>query len=474
MYGTDYDEATGYEDFTIAFSSTGQPGASFKLSATSANGETIAFDYYPPVTSFEIDEALAGVTRANAQFALSVPRTSSDEIRALGERLYSSVWQSGITDLYQYSSRLAKDKGKNLRLRFMINDPELAALPWEFLFDPSRKDFLTLSARTPLARKWSSWPTPPPLPSFVEPPLRVLVIEAEVRAWDIGAEPEIDSLRKLANRNPPVLELVDVIHNATFSAFLDAVFKPYDVLHLCLTGATREGIPGFGTGSGFPVSKMVADSLVFIDEKSGVNRVPHRIDLESLRIAIGKSGLRLIYLSGDCTDWLASQLTEVSPATLGWRGLNTSEAYFSFTKGFYSALTRGLPLESAVTHGRKAVDADYPGGKEWGMPVFYMQTPDGFAVSKPKRTRAVSGPVLESVIGSSDVLSGPSNPANQREWTKLSVLLSVAEENYRAVVDEVGKYVDVGEAVPQHLESQSQELQTSISTLRKDLERLAQ
>jgi hypothetical protein len=467
MYGTDYDEATGYEEFSIELLSKTSE-SSFKLHASSASGEMVDFDYYSPVTSYEVEEAFAGVARANAQFALSVPRSTADEIRAVGERLYNSVWQSMVTDLYQHASAAARARGKNLRLRFVVNHPAMAALPWEFLFDPLRKDFLTLSTRTPLARQWQ-WPTPTPdRPAFVEPPLRVLVVEAEVRSWDTGAQEEIDNLKRLDGRRPPVFELVDVVHNATPLSFFAALKQhSYQVLHLCLSGATPDAIPGRGTGSGTYGSTSLPESLVLMDDKSGPNRNPQRVNLADLLRAIGmQPELQLICLSGDCTDWLASQLTQVSPATLGWRGLNTPEAYISFTKGFYSALIKGLPLESAVTHGRKAIDAKYPGGKEWGMPVFYMQTSNGIAIRQPRKVPS------EFSQGYADKVSeGPSNPGDQREWTKLRVQLSVAEENYRALLDQVGKYVD--EAVPDYLNSQAQELQDEISSLRANLEQLA-
>jgi hypothetical protein len=476
MYGIDYDEATGYEEFRIQLSAgTGQQDSgemSFRLLASSVGGETVTVDYYPPVTSFEIEEAFAGVARANTQFALSTQRSTSDEIRALGERLYNSVWQSRITDLYHQSYGKAKDNGKNLRVRFVIDHPALAALPWEFLFEPSRKDFLTLSTRTPVARQWS-WPTAPPTqPAIIEPPLRVLVVEAEVRLWDTGSAEEIAVLQRLGKSNDGLLKVVKVVRDASPRSLIAALTdESYNVLHLCLSGATDAVLArGTGTGSGsiaaFATDKpSLPQSLVLMDESES-NRTPQKVDLDILRSAISiHKDLQLINLSGDCTDWLASQLTEVSPATLGWRGLNTPEAYQSFSEAFYSALVKGLPLEAAVTQGRKEIDAKYPGGKEWGMPVFYLQTPDGFALRQP--SKSTEG---KSRYSSEFGTAAPSNPATQRQWTKLRVLLSVAEENYRVLLNEASKY---GDNVPDFVNSQVKLLQDEMTHLTSDLERLA-
>jgi hypothetical protein len=477
MYGTDYDEATGYEEFRIKLSAgAGQSESgemSFSLMASSVGGETGIVDYYPPVSSYEIEEAFAGVARANTQFAMSVQRSTSDEIRALGERLYNSVWQSRITDLYHQSYGIAKENGKNLRVRFVIDHPALAALPWEFLFEPSRKDFLTLSTRTPVAREWT-WPTARPTqPVIVDPPLRVLIIEAEVRPWDTGSAEEIAVLQKLAKSNDGLLEVVKVIHDASPRSLIAALTdESYNVLHLCLSGATDAVLArGTGTGSGsiaaFATDKpSLPEALVLMDENSGSNRTPQKVELDILRTVIGtRKDLQLINLSGDCTDWLASQLTDVSPATLGWRGLNTCEAYQSFSEGFYSTLVKGLPLEAAVTQGRKEIDAKYPGGKEWGMPVFYLQTPDGMALRQPSKSTEAA-PRYASEFGT----VVPSDPATQREWTKLRVLLSVAEANYRVLLSEVSKY---GDNVPEFVNSQVSLLEDEMKHLTANLDQLS-
>jgi hypothetical protein len=477
MFGTEYEETAGYEEFRIELSSdAGQPDSSptsFKLKASSVGGESVAVDYYPPVTSVEVEEAFAGVARANTQFALSAPRSTSDEIRLLGERLYSSVWQSRITDLYHQSFGVAREHGKNLRIRFVINHPTLAALPWEFLFEPSRRDFLTLSTRTPVARQWA-WPTSPPARSeFIEPPLRVLVIEAEVRPWDTGSREEIAGLERVSKSSPGLLELVKVVHNATPRSLIAALTDAsYNVLHLCLSGATDAALArGTGTGSGsiaasfYSDKPALAESLVLMDDSLESNRTPQRVDLDILRTAISiHPTLQLINLSGDCTDWLASQLTNVSSATLGWRGLNTPEAYQSFCEGFYAALVKGLPLEAAVTQGRKEIDAKYPGGKEWGMPVFYIQTPEGITLRQPSKAAEESHRYI------SEFGAEPSNPATQREWTKLRVLLSVAEENYRVLLNELGKYGD--SEIPEYVNSQVKFLQDEMSNLTAKLEGL--
>ena len=62
-----------------------------------------------------------------------------------------------------------------MRLRLRLTDtPELADLPWEFLYDPRLNRFLAQSRRTPLVR-YLDLPDPPQ-PLSVDGPLRLLVM----------------------------------------------------------------------------------------------------------------------------------------------------------------------------------------------------------------------------------------------------------------------------------------------------------
>jgi hypothetical protein len=71
-----------------------------------------------------------------------------------------------------------RDRGLRIRLR-LTDAPELADLPWEFLYDSAHNHFLTTSNQTPVVRFLD-------LPQRVTPlkaalPLRVLVVIASPR-----------------------------------------------------------------------------------------------------------------------------------------------------------------------------------------------------------------------------------------------------------------------------------------------------
>ena len=55
----------------------------------------------------------------------------------------------------------------------------------------------------------------------------------------------------------------------------------------------------------------------------------------------------------------------------------TDWAAITFAGGFYRAIARGLPVDAAVAHSRKAIFAGRSDGIEWGTAVLFMRVADG-------------------------------------------------------------------------------------------------
>ena len=73
-------------------------------------------------------------------------------VKAFGSRLFEALIDGPVAEAYYDAYRRATEQQQGLRLTISAGPPELAALPWEFLFDPRRGDFLALSTSTPLVR----------------------------------------------------------------------------------------------------------------------------------------------------------------------------------------------------------------------------------------------------------------------------------------------------------------------------------
>ena len=94
----------------------------------------------------------------------------------LGQALWDALFTGEVLACFEISRRLAREEQKGLRLQFQVSSPELAALPWEYLFDRHRGDYLSLSTSTPLVRYI---PLPQPQePLVITPPLRILGVVA--------------------------------------------------------------------------------------------------------------------------------------------------------------------------------------------------------------------------------------------------------------------------------------------------------
>ncbi|MGB0387132.1 MAG: CHAT domain-containing protein, partial [Ardenticatenaceae bacterium] len=167
----------------------------------------------------ELDEffKLLGYQRP-ASLLLTAPRKAIRlSARTFGGRLFGSLFRDAVGECLRRSLHAAEQEGTGLRLRFRLSEvPDLAALPWEYLYDPSNDRFFALSDQTPLVRYLD-------LPSSEKPlevtrPLRILVVVATPYDWSalhVAREWQKiqETLSELEERGLVVLEW---LKNATF------------------------------------------------------------------------------------------------------------------------------------------------------------------------------------------------------------------------------------------------------------------
>ena len=113
---------------------------------------------------------------ASALVRRSIPEYERP-VQDVGQQLFEAVFTGAVRGQYRASLAVAQERGRRLRVILRLTAPELAALPWEMLFDPETETFL--SRREPLVRHVHAPYSPEPLE--VQPPLRVLGIIASPR-----------------------------------------------------------------------------------------------------------------------------------------------------------------------------------------------------------------------------------------------------------------------------------------------------
>src|SRR4029453_7611840 len=102
----------------------------------------------------------------------------------------------------------------------------------------------------------------------------------------------------------------------------------------------------------------------------------------------GHQSLRLVLLNA-CDTGRASALDPFSsvagalmrrgiPAVLAMQFEITDQAAVEFSHTFYGAVADQLPVDVSVTEARHAIRLAVPGTLEWGTPVLYLRSPDGY------------------------------------------------------------------------------------------------
>lgn len=460
---------TRYRDFVLEIRSEARGVVRVRV-ATSPAGSTNEFPLRLSISPAEIDEALASVTYSSGNFLKRSNLSANyDPIIRIGERLFHDLLQeSMVSRLFRQAQDVTQSRGDGLRLRIAAHDLDALALPWEFLFDSAQSSFLALSLRTPIVR-WLMR-EPPVVLRPVPPPLRILVVTAEV--MDFEAQGEIAILDDLASRTG-MFEL-QVVENATFGDLRTTLqTQPCHILHFIGTGA-------YGTARGRwskvrPEDGVSANQGVLLMGESS-HRKDKLEDAEfvpasELRGALeANSDLRFVMLQACDTEIVAAELAQRTPAALGVRAKVINTTCQAMARGLYEALAAGQPLDAAVTAGRQAIDRQFPGTREWGLPTFYMSAPHGILLGPG--TKGVVGAVLEDATLESTgrlALTVPAESTNPREVQRLQSLLEIESRNLDSLRQQ---QAFLGSATPDFILSQIAAAEQTVADLKTQLQAL--
>lgn len=305
----------------------------------------------------------------------SMRGTESSEMLAakdFGARLYDTVFVGTVRSALDGSFFEAAEQaaGLRIRLRFASSAPELIDLPWEYLFNPDKNRFLSLSVDSPLVRDLDLTGRIEPL--RIESPLRVLVMIASPSDYEeLDVEKEWsrlkDAVADLEAAGRIVLERTDT---ASLSALQRQLRKEdYHIFHFI-------GHGGFDAQANDGV-------LVFVDESGRGRKISGQQlgtilhDEKTLRLAILNAceGGRASF-----TDPFAgvaqSLLQQDIPAVIAMQFEVSDRAAITLAHEFYAAIADGYPVDAALSEARKSIYADVS-DVEWGTPVLYMRVADG-------------------------------------------------------------------------------------------------
>ena len=364
--------ATDYEDFEIEIG-VGN-GIEFPISVVqSPAGETRRVMTFP-LSELQLENALVKLEKAllrSGGSRRSALTPDEEGVKEFGITLFETLFAGEIRNLYDVSREQVRNQEKGLRIKLRVNDPALAAIPWEYLFDPRHERYIALSNRTPIVR-YLEMPHPP-RPLAAPTPLRILgMIANPVDLDPLDIEREKMRMERAVEqlRLQGFVELV-WIEGESWQDLQRAMYSgPWHIFHFIGHGYfDQQESEGF---------IALADDEQRLQPLSATKLARLLSDHDSLRLVLlntcegGRSGDRTLFSSA------ASILVQHGiPAVLAMQYEITDQAAIECARSFYQALAYGLPVDAAVSEARKGISLHVSNSLEWGVPVLYIRTKDG-------------------------------------------------------------------------------------------------
>jgi hypothetical protein len=298
-----------------------------------------------------------------------IPARDERPVQRLGSELFDRLFTGDVRLLFDMTRQQAVHRDARVRLVLRIRPPELAVLPWEFMYDARRDDYLSLSM--PLVR----YPEilEPVRPLRVTGPLRILGMVARPAGYDAL---DVDGEKAHLHRALGPLIRDGGVHlgwapGETWRDLLHALStSSWHVVHFI-------GHGGFDSAAG--------EGVFYLSGDGGENyqlRASHLAQLLSPHHA-----LRLVMLNscdsaaGSDNDLFSSAAAALVrrgvPAVLAMQFEISDSAAVEFTRSFYEAVAAGEPVDIAVRDARLSVCLSRPNSLEWGIPVLFLRQRDG-------------------------------------------------------------------------------------------------
>lgn len=303
-----------------------------------------------------------------------------------GKALFKALFAGDVLEIYRAAFAQAKATGAGLRLRLSFSSTQLAALPWEMLFDPFQDLFMAIDPATLLTR--FTFAPQPIRPLEVQPPLRILVIISSPKdareKWGLD---ELDEAKERRGthaalgqwkREGLVALSFTTQANMTYLRRRIREFKPH-VVHYIGHGLIEKGTPS-----------------LLLKKGDGSGRF---VDGETLKeLFLRQDETRLVFLNACDTAQLAAGLVRRGvPGVIAMRYPLADEAAIALAREFYRCLAWGDPVDKALNEARRALYLDLgPDLRDWATPILFLQAEDGALFSMPQRIEREETPLPRS------------------------------------------------------------------------------
>ncbi len=299
----------------------------------------------------------------------------ADLLKGLGNELYQALFPNNINARFHATIAGAQEKEYSVRLRLVFQSPQLAALPWEFLYYQGTNTFLANDKQTVLSR-YVDVPLQKRDLKAANLPLKVLlVISSPTNLARLDATGEEKLIREALKKHIEEGQIeLDVLKEATRRNIQQKLReKPYNVFHFIGHGV-------FKNNKGY---------ISLIDEDGKARDMD---DESFANFFLGNNNLGLVILN-TCKGATVSsnQVFAGTAPNLVRRGIPAVVAMqYSildstaklFADEFYRTLALGYPVDAAIQETRNAISQEVGLDKrDFATPTLYMRAKDGIILS---------------------------------------------------------------------------------------------
>lgn len=335
----------------------------------------------PYTVDARYDRASAGSTFApsindpdwrSVLYDLEQTMFSTDEptIKAIGSRLFRALFQGDVRDLWIAArADLEHERIEGLRLRLDLQPADVAALPWEALYDADRNIAFAASSRITLVRVATLYRHLGPSRRLrVELPLRVLIVAPD----DPGGQ--LDSVREIANTQQ-VLQTLGPRYVAVET--MTGRFGITDLRRrLAASKPTVLHFIGHGEPDGLWLWRRNQPVLVTSASWRSVMERSASVKLVLLNACLAAQTVGQDLFAG-----VSMQMLQVGvPAVIGMQTPIRDDAAIDFAHFLYEELIHGPCagiIDQALSSARSALYAVDPGDFSYGVPVLWLNSEDG-------------------------------------------------------------------------------------------------
>lgn len=344
-------------------------GDNYRVRADSPAGE-YTDTFSAPFTAEQLNEflhKLNPISRYEGEFI--------EAIKDFGGQLFATIFKGQIHTLLGISRAMTKDKCLRIRLN-LTAVPELADLPWEYLYDADLNSFLALSESTPIVRYLDMPAAVPPL--TVGKTLSVLVMISNA-----SDQPPLAVEEEWERLNESLKELLDLglvklkRVRATESELRDRLQKgTFHIFHFIGHGDFDQK-----TGRGYLIMEdEEGNGFPFSGEELGIMLHDYKFRLVVLNSCEGARTSLTDSFAGTAQRILQAGVS----AVIAMQFQISDDISLDFAKVFYKELAGHRPVDAALTSARQAIKGKGD-NVEWATPALYLRPDDGRIFEKSVR-----------------------------------------------------------------------------------------